>query len=175
MKIKLYNAISIDGFIAKADGDSDWVDDADFENYDSAIAAAGVVIVGRKTYEQFEGDLYEADDILTIVVTGDPEKFENSVEDEDVVAMHPDPNAIIDFLEEEDFEGAVLIGGGETNGLFMNMGLVDEVQVVVHPIIIGDGIRLFGDIDGDFETLGYSLSKVTQHESGIVRILYTRE
>jgi dihydrofolate reductase len=69
MKVILYMAISADGFIAKINGDSDWVSEADADTFENKIKEAGVFIVGRKTFDQYYNDLYPIKDVLNVVLT----------------------------------------------------------------------------------------------------------
>ena len=58
MKTIMYPAISLDGFIAKPDGDSfSWVNQEDEARYDEAVKRYGCVLAGHKTYEEYKEDL----------------------------------------------------------------------------------------------------------------------
>lgn len=63
----------------------------------------------------------------------------------------------------------LLIGGGTTNGLFLKDNLIDEMFLSVHPIILGDGIRLFEGVEKilKLETLGAKILS-----EGLVQIHY---
>lgn len=74
MKITLYMATTIDGFIAKNDGDSDWVSPIDTDNFMAEINKRGCIIVGRTTYDQFLNDLYPIEGVINVVVTSHPEE-----------------------------------------------------------------------------------------------------
>lgn len=71
MKVTLYMAISIDGHIAKKDGDSDWVSEVDSKIFEKKIKEAGCIVVGRKTFDQYYGDLYPIEGVTNIVLTTD--------------------------------------------------------------------------------------------------------
>ena len=62
-------AISADGFIAKKDGNSDWVSPVDTLNFERAIKENRCIIVGRKTFEQYKEELYPIEGVTNIVVT----------------------------------------------------------------------------------------------------------
>ena len=47
-------AISVDGYVAKKDGDSDWVSPVDSVNFEQKIKETGCLIVGRRTFDQYQ-------------------------------------------------------------------------------------------------------------------------
>lgn len=160
-------ATTIDGYIAKSDGDSDWVSPVDTKNFEAAIKEHGNIIVGSRTFKQYLDDLYPVEGVNNIVVSSDPESVKTS---NNVFVLPPDPQKIISFLKERKQEKALLIGGGRTNGLFLEKGLIDEVRLVVHPLLFGRGIKLFEGIElqEEFDFLG---SK--ELNEGLVQLKYT--
>lgn len=147
MKVTLYMAISIDGFIAKRDGDSDWVSPVDSANFEQKIKEKGCVIVGRRTFDQYQGELYPVKDVTNIVLTSGP----SPKAEIDNVIYAQSPSDAIKLAQTKGHDKALLIGGGITNGLFLKEGLVDEVFLSVHPLILGNGIKLFEDIETDIK------------------------
>ncbi len=144
MKITLYMAVSIDGFIAKTNGDSDWVSPADTDNFEAAIQEHGNIILGSRTYKQYLGDTYPVKDVNNIIVSssnGDISEGDN------IFVLPPDPRQIVSFLEGKGQDKALLIGGGNTNGLFLEAGLINEMRLIVHPLILGEGIKLFEGVE----------------------------
>src|SRR5688572_6812562 len=109
MKVIQYNAISIDGFIATKDGDSDWVSDVDVESFEKAINESGCIIMGRKTFEQYEGELYPIEGLFNIVMTTNKEILKESNE---LWITDKSPEEVLKFLESNDFEQVLLVGGG---------------------------------------------------------------
>jgi dihydrofolate reductase len=143
MKVILYMAISIDGFIAKKDGDSDWVSPVDTVNFEKMIKEKGCIIVGRRTFDQYQGNIYPVIGVTNIVVT-----TELSLKSEtNSVVYAKSPNEAVKLAQEKGHNEALLIGGGITNGLFLKEGLVDEVFLSVHPLILGEGIKLFEKVE----------------------------
>lgn len=146
MQITLYMATTIDGFVAKTDGDSDWVSPVDTKNFEAAIEEHGNIIVGSRTFKQYLGDLYPVEGVNNFVITSDPSSIEKS---ENVFAVAPDVEKVIESLKSKDQEKALLIGGGNTNGLFLEADLIDEIRVVIHPLVFGKGIKLFEKVELD--------------------------
>lgn len=159
-------ATSIDGFIAKKDGDSDWVSPVDTENFEKAIQENGCIIVGRRTFEQYQGDLYPVKGITNIVVTSDTNKKSN---DDNVHFVNGSAEQIISFVKSKGHDKALLIGGGKTNALFLNAGVIDEIVLSVHPLVLGDGIKLF---EGEENDLKLEFISSQQLDEGLVQIKY---
>lgn len=165
MKVILYMAISIDGFVAKKNGDSDWVSEIDSVNFEQKIKEVGCIVVGRRTFDQYQGDLYPVEGVTNIVLTSDvslKSKKNN-------VVYVQSPNDAIRIAQEKNHDKALLIGGGTTNGLFLQEGLIDEMFLSVHPLILGDGIKLFENSEKDI-----SLKLISQKElgEGLVQLHY---
>jgi len=136
------NAISVDGFIAKPDGDSDWVVDDD--QFDAAIAEFGCLLIGHNTFKQYEGDLYPIDGAVTFVYSSVPTEstYEN------VKFVTGTPQEVLDKITTAGFNKVLLAGGGKVNGSFAKAGLITEMILDVHPLVLGDGIKLLGDFSG---------------------------
>ena len=165
MKVTLYMAISIDGFIAKEDGDSDWVSEVDSKMFEKKIEEAGCIVVGRKTFEQYYGDLYPVGGATNIVLTNDATQQDKN---ENVIFVSSSKEALR-VAEQKRHDKVLLIGGGHINGAFIQDNLVDEVFLSVHPLIIGEGIKIFENfrkqVDLDFVGL-------KEMEEGLVQLHY---
>lgn len=144
MRVTLYMAISADGFIAKQDGDSDWVSEVDFSNFQQKIKEAGCIIVGNRTFEQYREDLYPINDVTNIVLTSN-----SSLVSHDNVVYSNSPQQALDKASEREYNQVLLIGGGITNGLFLKENLIDEIFLSVHPLVLGEGIKLFENTKND--------------------------
>ncbi len=160
-------AVTIDGYIAKTDGDSDWVSPTDAENFDQVMHEYGCIIVGRKTFDQFQGDLYPVEGILNVVVTNTTDLKNESA---GVYFIKPSAEDIVRLIMEKGHEKALLIGGGTVNGLFAKAGLINEVIVSFHPLAFGKGIRLFEDVEIDMKL---KLTSSETLEDGVVRARYS--
>lgn len=163
-KITLYNAISIDGYIAKNDGDSTWVTDKDDTWYNTCVNT-GCIIVGRTTFEQFYEEPFPIERVLNIVVTHDP-NFE--IKHINVKPVHSMKEAK-DYMESHEIPDSILVGGGTVNSSFLKENYIDQIIIVVHPLILGNGIKLFEDIELDREL---ELQQVKDLENGTVQLTY---
>lgn len=127
---------------------------------------AGCIVVGRKTFEQYLGELYPVEGILNIVMTKDTSKLK---EEGNVVYIDRSPEEIIQLARDKNVNHILLIGGGSANASFIEQGLIDEVVTTIHPLLLGDGIRLFesSEIFQNLEKLS-----VSELADDLVQIIY---
>lgn len=134
--------ISADGYIARPNDEAPWSPE-EFTRCNEFVAAAGNIIVGRRTYEIMKeaGDLNR--EIRTVVLSHSPH--------EDVGNVHfvASPEEAIAYLKNKNFEAVVVAGGTATNTAFLTANLIDEVMLDVEPIILGEGLRLFEEGERD--------------------------
>ena len=140
-----YIATSLDGFIATADENLDWLmqqPDLDLGEYDyrNFIKSIRTVVMGRATYdwiERFPG-AWEYDGKRVIVVTSRP--IDNP---KGPLETRSDVPALIAELRALDDGDVWMVGGGQLQMAFMQAGALDEVEIYVISEIIGGGIPLF--------------------------------
>ena len=72
-------------------------------------------------------------------------------------------------LKQADGEGSLLIGGISAIQTFMKLKMVDEFWLLIHPVIVGSGKRLF---DGVNEKLSFELADTKTFHSGVVALHY---
>ena len=142
MKVTLHLAISADGFIAKLDGDSSWVAPADEALFKERAREAGCLVVGKKTFDQYHGEIYPVADVLNIVMSRHPQP-----EEAGILYVSSPQEAIA--VAQERSAGLLIAGGGLVSGSFLEAGLIDEVFLSVHPLFLYDGIRPFGTVKAD--------------------------
>ncbi len=165
IKVILYMATSVNGYIAKKDGDSDWVSEIDSKIFEKKIKEAGCVIVGRKTFYQYYGDLYPVGDATNIVLTNDVTRQD---ENKNVVFVFS-PKEAIQIAEQKGYDKVLLIGGGQVNGSFINNDLIDEIFFSVHPLVLGKGIKIFENLKKQVN-LKFVGSK--ELEEGLIQLHY---
>ena len=159
MRVVLYNAITIDGFIAKTDNDSEWVSEVDVEIFDKKIKEFGCIAMGGVTFRQFRGEYFPKKDVLNIVVTTG-----NMVDAEENVVFVKSPKDAVKIAEEKGFERMLLIGGGRVNWSFLKDNLIDEIYLDIHPFLFGKGVKIFEDYENriDLEMIGEEKLKNNQ-------------
>jgi dihydrofolate reductase len=138
VQVTIQAAISVDGFIATPDGDTDWV--KDLELYEQACREYGCMIMGRTTYDEYAGPAF--DGVQHIVLTSKPQESRH-----DNVHFVQTVEQAMAKAKELGFDKLLVIGGGQTNGSFMRAGVVGQLMLDVHPIVLGQGKKLLGDFD----------------------------
>ncbi len=148
MKTILYMGISANGYIAKADGNSEWTSDKNLEGFYEQSKKAGNIIMGKNTYlVASQYGYFPFPDSLNVIVSN--EKIENKWGDS-VVVTNESPKEILSMLEQKGFTTAFLAGGGKLNTSFAKQGLIDEIYLDIEPVILGQGIKIFADSDFEF-------------------------
>lgn len=165
-QVKLFIATSLDGYIASPDGSFDWLfHDADY-GYDKFMDTIDTVVMGRKTYEtslDFEEFPYEGLD--TYVFSRAP-----AVERDAHATYIKDPAAFIKELTAKKGKDIWLVGGGEIATLFLEHGLVDQVVMSIHPLVLGGGIPLFRAMP---KTVKLQFESAKPYPSGLLQVTYS--
>ncbi len=139
MKVTLLMAQTLDGRIAK---DShhfpDWTEKADKKFFMNYTKEAGVMIMGRTTFETLPGVLPGRLSVVLSRSAGEWDKKE-----ENLIFTAFSPRRVLEKLEKMGYNHAVLTGGTTINTLFAKENLIDEIIVTVSPVIMGEGLGLF--------------------------------
>lgn len=172
--LSIYCATSLNGMIARPDGDFSWLFQDQDEDYGYADFMKDVkgIVSGGETYRvclsMADEWFYTGTPMLVITHTEKPDAktppevefvYENPVE------------AVRAFMER--VGGKVwILGGGQIHTLLWNAGLVDEVIVSVHPIWLKEGIpMLFPDVQEKW----MKLEEVKSWKNGLVQLKYKVE
>ena len=151
MTVSVFVGTSIDGFIARLDGDLGWLPaDAEPHGYDEFIASVDAIVIGRKTYEtvlSFGEWPYGAKRVVVLsshpLDLSVPRGHGASVEQ-----MAGQPADIVSQLGEGGVDHVYLDGGLTIQG-FLRAGLVDRLIITRIPVLIGEGVPLFGRVPSD--------------------------
>jgi len=146
MKIIWYPAVTLDGYIADPRGRADFVTAEDDRQWGELVQAAGAVIVGRRTFDQYRGVVYPLAGATTYVATRDTKLMSA---DPAVVYVTGGPLEVMRRLHAGGHAIAVLAGGGQAAGLFAQANLIDEAWISLYPRLLGAGVRLLGDYRGE--------------------------
>ncbi|MGH7441544.1 MAG: dihydrofolate reductase family protein [bacterium] len=186
-KILINMSVSLDGFIEGPGKDIRWHRvDAEFDRRSLAILRSmDTLLFGRKTFRLFEDHwpaagadpkLSKADREIAKRFAGmekvvysktlkrahwEGSRIERQIEAKSILGMKKRPGA----------KYIGLAGGAEFLSFFMEHGLVDEYQLLIHPIVLGDGQPLFPKLKN---RIGLKLSGVKKMRSGIVALTYRR-
>jgi dihydrofolate reductase len=173
MKISVFVGTSVDGFIARPDGALDFLPAGGGEphGYDEFIATVDAIVIGRKTYETvlgFDGWPYGRKRV--VVLSSRPLDL-SVVKDGVVEQMGGNPADIVAKLAATGSQHLYVDGGITVQG-FLRAGLVTRLVVTRVPVLIGEGIPLFGSLPHDVR-----LSHVAtrSYPSGLVQSEYEVE
>ncbi len=165
-----YVAVSADGFIADKEGGVHWLDPFNSPElgYDAFLAKVGAVVLGRGTYDQaLEFGPWPYEGRKGLIVTSHP------IGDlpEGVVAVRPDGlTSAMARLRTEVSGDIWVVGGGQTGWLCLRGGLLDEIELYVVPVLLGDGIPLFMRHEAHARL---ELVATTPLPNGVVMLRYT--
>ena len=165
MKITLYSAISIDGFIAKEDGNSDWVSDTDGEIFDKTCKKTRCIFVGRRTFDQFKGEIYPIQSVTNIVLTSN----KNQQPTEENTFYFNSVREAIKTAEEKGHNEAILVGGAKTNESFLTENVIDEIILSIHPLVLGSWLKIFNKYSGEIRM---NLVKTESMKNELVYVYY---
>jgi dihydrofolate reductase len=150
MTASVFIGISIDGFIARRNGDLDWLpeDGGEPHGYDEFMASVDALVIGRNTFEKvltFEGWPYG--DKRVVVLSSRPVDL-SVVRNGVVEQMAGSPAEIVSQLAASGAHHLYIDGGITIQG-FLRAGLVHRLIITRVPVLIGDGIPLFGSLPRD--------------------------
>lgn len=165
-KIILGLAVSLDGFIEGPNGEYDWCfmdQDYGMSDFFKRIDA---VFMGRKSYEltQSMKDESGLPKMKTYI-------FSNTLASvgDDNVLVSGDIKKKVQAIREEEGKDIWLFGGASLTTSLLNLRLVDELSLAVHPIILGSGKPLFNNID---KRIKLKLVDSKTYNTGLVSLVY---
>jgi dihydrofolate reductase len=175
-----YVFTSLDGFIADRDGGLDWVpiDDELMRFANEYLAAADGIVFGRTVYEGFveywEGlDPSRSSDLevefarifseMTRIVVS---RTLETVDDKAILIRNDIARAIED-LKRRPGRDLLLICGPALRSELSRNGLVDRHRTLVAPVVLGEGVPLFSEVD---EPLGLRLVDTRAFGGGVVML-----
>jgi dihydrofolate reductase len=159
MKVVLYMAVSTDGYIAKENDDTSWISSEEWAFYSKFIQDAGNLVVGHRTYEILtnQPEFSELKDVQLVVISH--KNFETLASNHIVV------NSAKEALKSlEKYNTVVVAGGGQLNSSFLKENLIDEIYLDVEPIILGNGIKLFGEYEAEVNLKLLEMKKISESE-----------
>ena len=127
-----YVAASLDGYIARPDGSSDWLAD------DYQAPPCDCLLLGRATYDAL-GEACQLPDKPTLLLT----RHRPANLPAQVRARHCTPSEALDELAALGCRRVRLLGGSSLAGSCFAAGLLDELVVRLMPHLLGAGVPLF--------------------------------
>jgi dihydrofolate reductase len=176
-KIVLDLAVSLDGFIEGPNGEVDWcIMDPDMLFIDF-LNNIDTILYGRKSYELWgqylpgDGTSDTEKEIWRLVHCKKKYVFSKTPTKEYPGANLVSSNIVeeVKKIKNEPGKEIWLYGGASLITTFLNLGLVDEYRLSIHPVILGAGKPLFSDIK---QRLGLKLINTKKFSSGVVQLCY---
>lgn len=169
MKVILDMVISPNGFIARENGDEDWLPSEGWDDFVAEAKQYNNIVMGRETYEQvtakYENENFDNVDVAHKVIVTHSKDF---TAPKGYSVVHS-PEEAIAYLEKAGVKTLFLIGGGKLNGAFAKQGLINQIQLTVTPYIIGKGRPFLAFEDFEF---GMTLLETKRLSLGRVRLVY---
>lgn len=139
-------ACSLDGFITGPNENIDWLHNSDdtAEIIRRYWEGVDTILMGRKTYD-FSLTMGGAPEMSGVTATYVFSRTRRSLETPGVELVSTDPVEFVRDLKGRPGKDICLLGGGELAQTLIAAGLVDEIGLNVHPILLGSGTPLFRD------------------------------
>lgn len=176
-KILLDLAVTLDGFIEGKNGEIDWCIMEEEMNFPGFLEGIDAIFFGRRsfeawmTYEPENG--YSEEDLKTLdnIRKKDHYVFTMTLKEHpaDVTLIGENIEEEVNAIRNRPGKDIWLYGGSNLITTFMNLGLVDELRLSVHPILLGEGKPLFIDLK---ERAKLVLVKTNTYPSGVVQLIY---
>jgi dihydrofolate reductase len=157
-KLSVFESVSLDGYFKTPDGDIAWMhqggDDPEFQAFTAGNAGGGgTLLLGRTTYELFASFWPTPQAMQQMPEVAGPmnamPKFvvSHSLHKttwNNTKVLKGDLAAQVRKLKAEPGEGITVLGSGSIVSQLTQAGLVDEFQIVLVPVVLGEGETLFG-------------------------------
>jgi dihydrofolate reductase len=173
--VTLHMVSSLDGFIAKKDNSVSWMDSSG-DVYEKGVTDDGAEVIqsidcyvlGSRTYEHALQLGWPYGDTPTVVMTN----RELSSTRKSVEFHSGDLTRLVGEILAPRYGNIWLVGGAMLGQSFLRLGLVDEIRLMIAPVVLGDGLHLFGD-SGIEQT--WHLKNVVAYKNGFVELSYRRQ
>jgi dihydrofolate reductase len=145
MKVIIYLAASANGLISNNRNVPDWLSPEYGQGFMDISQRTQAVIMGKTTYNILSPDYLPLKEggslvVLTHDTTATPSQS-------NVVFTSDSPEEIVAQLTSKGHTEAVIIGGTQTVSAFVKAGLVNEIILVVEPVLFGKGLPLVNDVE----------------------------
>ncbi len=175
-RVTLHMVSSLDGFIAKKDNSVSWLEAAEgvypagvsvsAEEAAAFVKTIDCYVLGSRTYEHARELGWVYGDTPTIVLTN--RKLSSTRKS--VEFYSGDLKALVEENLAPRYKNIWLVGGAKSSQCFLELGLVDEIMLTVAPILLGDGLRLFGPSVPEKK---WNLKNVVAYKNGFVELSYS--
>lgn len=166
-KVVLGLAVSLDGFIEGPNGEYDWcVPDPEYD-FPAFFNRFDTIFVGRKTYQ------------MSSAMEGGPAGFPKFKEyvfsttldrvKDGATLISSNLQTEVEKIKKDKGKDIWLFGGAGLTTSLMNLGLIDELSLAVHPVLLGGGKPLFRNLN---DRINLTLLDTKTYSSGVVSLTY---
>jgi dihydrofolate reductase len=175
-RVTLHVVSSLDGFIARKDNNVSWLN-ANGSVYEAGVSisdeeAAAFIesidcyVLGSRTYEHALELGWPYGDTPTVVVTGRTFPLTRK----SVEFYSGDLRTLVKEQLAPRYRNIWLVGGAMLSQRFLELGLVDDITLTIAPVLLGDGLRLFGS---SLTEERWHLKNVVAYKNGFVELSYS--
>jgi dihydrofolate reductase len=170
MTVSAFIGVSVDGFIARPNGDLDFLPPGGGENhgYDEFVASIDAIVIGRKTFETVLGfPSWPYGEKRVVVLSSRPIDV-SAARDGVVEQMSGPPAEIVGKLADQSARH-LYVDGGITIQRFLQGGCIQRLIITRVPVLIGAGVPLFGALPNDIQLRHV---ETQSYASGLVKTEY---
>ncbi len=180
-KVILNLAITLDGFIEGPNAEMDWLvkdEEIDFGDIlNEILSDKDAIFYGRVSYDKWGNSLPDENasqkikDAYKLMNSKQKYVFSKTKKDDNTNAIFINSTIKESVLEIKEQQGKNiwLYGGAKLVTTFLNLNLIDEYRIVVHPVILGKGKLLFENIEERHKLI---LIDTKSYKSGVTMLTY---
>lgn len=175
--VTLHMVSSLDGIVASKDNSVSWMDSPGdvYEkgvpegSADAATTTFDCFVLGSRTYEHALQLGWPYGDSPTFVLTH--RNLSSASKRKSVEFYSGDLKKLVNEILAPRYKSIWLVGGAILCQNFLKLNLVDEISLVIMPVLLGDGLRLFNNSESETR---WHLKNVVAYKTGAVELLYRK-
>lgn len=175
-KVTFGGASSLDNYIARPDGSYDWLlwSDDVAEIMKEYWPRIDTIVMGRKTWDVSMANMPRSKDGKPKPPQGDMKTYVfsrtlDAGEQDGAIIVNTDPGEFVRELKQQKGKDICIMGGGDLGRNLLEAGVIDEIGLNIHPVLLGTGVPLFHRMDRQIDL---ELVECRQLKSGCVYVLY---
>lgn len=169
-------AVTLDGFIEGPNGEIDWCimdDDMDFASF---LTSVDTIFFGRISYDQWS--VYQPDEsagVMEYAHWNSIQKKKKYVfsrqnrQDKNATFILSDIANRVAEIKNQKGKDIWLFGGASLIRTFIQLNLIDQYRLSIHPVLLGSGKPLFDELN---ERVNLKWIKTNTFKSGVVQVIY---